>query len=125
MWLLTPLGFFSIVEKPRDRILGSLTIRARVRSDLVSLKREMLPSLGRIRESAETDYRFRASAARGAVAAALAHMAETLSYDNFKSEVADRQGMQRARLYHDVWHVLHTMQGDPAYEGGDQRSGSR
>ena len=116
MWLITPTGFYSIVEKPTDRKNGTLTIRARVRSDLVDLKQTFCPSLGQIRESGDTDYRFRASASRGDVANALAQMIEGLSYSNFKSEVAARQGARRAHLYHDVWDVLHRMQGDPAFE---------
>jgi hypothetical protein len=30
MWLMTPIGFFSIVEKAYDRYDGTLTVRARV-----------------------------------------------------------------------------------------------
>ena len=38
MWLITPIGFFSIVQKSDDKTADSLTIRARVRSDLVALQ---------------------------------------------------------------------------------------
>lgn len=116
MWLITPTGFFSIVEKPINRKTDTLTIRARVRSDLVALKRDYLPSLGRIRERLDTDYRYRATARRSEVGQALARMAAALSYDNFKSEVAGRQGVERAHVYHDVWDVLHGLQDDPAFE---------
>lgn len=116
MWLLTPYGFFSIVEKPKDAERGSLTVRARVRSDLDSLRAAVLPELGAIEESKGTDYRYRAQAPRAAVAAAMARLAETLDYSNFKNAVADRQGAKRAKLYHDVWDVLYRMQGNPAYE---------
>ncbi len=34
MWLITPTGFFSIVCKSGDIKAGTLTIRARVKSDL-------------------------------------------------------------------------------------------
>src|SRR5262249_11648333 len=50
MWLMTPLGFFSIVCKPDDKGRGTLTIRARVKSDLEALRREFLPALGPIVE---------------------------------------------------------------------------
>ena len=116
MWLLTPHGFFSVVEKPDDVARGSLTVRARVRSDLDSLRAAALPELGPIEESKSTDYRFRARAPRVAVAAAMARLAETLDYSNFKNAVAERQGSKRAKLYHDVWEVLYRMQGNPAYE---------
>ncbi len=121
MWLLTPYGFFSVVEKPGDAEGGSLTVRARVRSDLDSLRTVVLPELGPIEESESTDYRYRARAPRAAVAAAMARLAETLDYSNFKNAVADRQGAKRAKLYHDVWDVLYRMQGNPAFEAPGAR----
>jgi hypothetical protein len=38
MWLITPTGFFSIVQKPSDEAADTLTVRARVRQDLVALR---------------------------------------------------------------------------------------
>lgn len=108
MWMITPIGFFSVVQKPGDG--ESLTVRARVKSDLLALKKQFLPELGRIQESAVSDYRFRALAPRLAVARAYAQMVEQIDYDNFKSEVSSRQGRDRARLYHDVWSVLYRLQ---------------
>lgn len=116
MWLITPTGFYSIVEKPADRKTDRLTIRARVRSDLVAMKRLFLPSLGRISDSADTDYRFRATAPRKEVERALMQMVASLNYANVKTEVAMRQGVERAHVYHDVWEILHAMQDEPAFE---------
>ena len=73
MWLMTPIGFFSIVQKPSDRDGDTLTVRARVRSDLEALRDQYLPGLGEIQESRHNDYRFRAVVPRPAVAAAMAH----------------------------------------------------
>lgn len=115
MWLITPTGFYSIVEKPTDRGRGALTVRARVRADLLALRRSYCPSLGRIRESEDTDYRYRATAKRADLARAMARMIDGLSYSNFKSEVAIQQSMHRAHLYHDVWDVLHRLQDDPVF----------
>ena len=42
MWTLTPLGFFSVVRKPGQT---RLTVRARVESDLESLRTRYLPEL--------------------------------------------------------------------------------
>jgi len=125
MWLITPTGFFSIVEKPADRKTDTLTIRARVRSDLVALKRDYLPSLGRIRDNLDTDYRYRATARRSDVGQALVQMVAALSYDNFKSEVAMRQGVERAHVYHDVWDVLHSLQTDLGFEASVARAAPR
>lgn len=116
MWLITPVGFFSIVEKPEDKKRDVLTIRARVRSDLTALKTTFLPALGRISESTDTDYRYRAKAPRAAVSKATAEMIASLHYSNFKSEVAERQGAARAHLYHDVWDALYQLQGNPAFD---------
>jgi len=116
MWLITPTGFFSIVQKQGDISAGTLTVRARVRSDLVALKEEFLPSLGSITASTNTDYRYRATAPKADVAAAMAKIVEALDYDNFKNAVAKLQGQKRAKLYHDVWDVLYAMQGDASYE---------
>lgn len=113
MWLLTPSGFFSIVQKPEDVKRGTLTVRARVRSDLESLKQSCLPGMGDIQESISNDYRFRTIAPRSEVAAAVAAMVEQLDYSNFKNQVEKQQGQPRASLYHDVWDVLYHLQTQP------------
>lgn len=113
MWLITPIGFFSVVRKPTDTKNKTLTVRARVRSDLEALQAQYLPELGPIQESAVNDYRFRAVAPQAAVAAAMARLAETLDYSNFKDAVKQRQGAARAHLYHGVWDVLYRLQQEP------------
>ncbi len=113
MWLITPIGFFSVVRKPTDTKNRTLTVRARVRSDLEALQAQYLPELGPIQESSVNDYRFRAVAPQAAVAAAMARLAETLDYSNFKDAVKQRQGAARANLYHGVWDVLYRLQQEP------------
>ena len=110
MWLLTPFGFFSIVQKPGDAPQGTLTVRARVREDLESLRLRYLPGLGEIRESGSHDYRFRAQAPRSEVSAAMSALVDDLAYSNFKNQVSKEQGPARAHLYHDVWSVLDQLQ---------------
>lgn len=110
MWLITPIGFFSIVQKATDKGKDTLTVRARVRSDLEALRDTYIPSLGEIKESPTNDYRFRAIAPRSDVAAAAASMISGLDYSNFKSEIAKRQGCKREALYHDVWQALYQLQ---------------
>ena len=124
MWLITPIGFFSVVQKPGDKQAGTLTVRSRVRADLAALKQEFLPGLGPIKESHDTDYRFRAVAPRSEVSAAMACMVDRLDYSNFKSEVAKQQGKQRANLYHKVWDVLYQLQTDPAFAEKEQEAES-
>jgi hypothetical protein len=114
MWLITPIGFFSVVRKPTDIKNKTLTVRARVRSDLEALQAQYLAELGPIQESSVNDYRFRAVAPQDAVAAAMARLAETLDYSNFKDAVKQRQGAARANLYHGVWDVLYRLQQEPS-----------
>ena len=113
MWLITPVGFFSVVQKADDIAADTLTVRARVRGDLDALREHYLPSLGQVQESKTNDYRFRALAPRADVAAAMASMVNQLKYSNFKSQVATVQGNARAHLYHGVWDVLHRLQTEP------------
>jgi hypothetical protein len=111
MWLMTPVGFFSVVCKPTDVEFETLTVRARVRSDLEALRAKYLPELGAIQESRVNDYRFRAVAPKDAVAHAVARLVQELGYANFKDEVRRQQGAPRAKLYHEVWANLHRLQG--------------
>ncbi len=110
MWLLTPIGFFSIVQKPDDVTRNTLTVRARVRKDLESLRIRYLPGLGEIRESRSNDYRFRAQAPRSEISAAMTSLVDELSYANFKNQVRKEQGSARESVYHEVWCALHQLQ---------------
>jgi len=115
MWLLTPDGFYSIVQKHGE---SDLCLRARVAADLDRLRERYLPSLTPTTETPGGDYRFRAWASHEAVAEALGTIARELDYDNFKNEVA-RHDHERAHAYHDVWEVLGRLQpGGPS--GSDE-----
>src|SRR5690606_37392968 len=91
MWLLTPYGFFSIVQKPADVAAGTLTVRARVVSDLETLRDTVLPTLSPTVADQGTDYAYRATAPREDVAQALGELVMRATYSNFKNEVAKRQ----------------------------------
>jgi hypothetical protein len=106
MWLFTPLGFFSIVQKPGT---SHLTIRARVKGDLEALRAQFLPELSPTLGQAGTDYPWRATATHEDFAAAAARMAMAIDYSNFKDEVAIKQGKARARSYGSVWNVLYDL----------------
>src|SRR4051794_20973988 len=106
MWILTPDGFYSIVQKRGE---GDLCIRARVGADLDRLREKYLPTLTETTETLAGDYRYRAWATHKAVAEALAAIARDLHYDNFKNEVS-RHDRERAHAYHDVWDVLGRLQ---------------
>jgi hypothetical protein len=103
MWLMAKTGFYSIVQKPREK---RLTIRARVRNDLIALRQNYLPTLSRILELNVSDYRFRAFASRKDFSHAVAKIAMDIDYPNFKEEVHHHQGWERARVYQQVWATL-------------------
>ena len=107
MWLFTPIGFFSIVQKPGD---DDLTIRSRVAGDLEFLRERYLPSLSPIMTTLDGDYAFRATASHRDFAESLASMAASVDYDNFKDEVAKKQGGERAEAYSKVWGVMQRLQ---------------
>ena len=110
MWLVTAFGYFSIVQKNSDKEDGTLTIRARVRSDLELLKQKYLPNLGEIDDSSGADYPYRAKARRVDVAKALAQAILDLKYSNMKSEVFTRYGAERERICSEVWLQLRKFQ---------------
>lgn len=114
MWLITPIGFFSVVQKASDVAADTLTIRSRIHRDLQALQEHYLPGLGEITESKTDDYRYRAVAPRAQVAAAMASLVDEIDYPNFKDRVSKVQGKARAHLYHDVWSVLYRLQVEPA-----------
>ena len=107
MWLLTPRGFFSVVQDHAnaDRLL----VRARAGADLKRL-RELIPGL-ELLHGLGTDYPWRAWVAREDWARALAAMCAEIDYGNFKNAVADRQGGLRASIYGEVWGTLHALEG--------------
>jgi hypothetical protein len=107
MWLMTPRGFYSAVEKRGDREQGMVTIRARVKGDLESLL-ELLPDeTGKpYKERFGTDYPWRIRIPAGQWAHACARMALEIDYANFKDEVARKQGKKRAGVYGRIWGVL-------------------
>jgi hypothetical protein len=110
MWLMTPFGFFSIVCKPGDMERGTLTIRARVKSDLEALRQHYLPSLDAIVDGGGTDYQYRATAPRDAVAEAIGKAVRQIDYSNFKNEVSARQGQHRAHTYGEIWGALYDLE---------------
>lgn len=109
MWLITPEGFFSAVEKPGDRADGMLTVRTRNRADIKALKRYFPDAKPyRVRYS---DYEWRIRVPKDEWAQAVARMALEIDYSNFKNEVTRRQGRERHDIYSRVWSVLLGLEG--------------
>lgn len=99
MWVFTPIGFFSIVKKQGDQ---HLTVRARVAADLDNL-RTLVPELGPTLPTPRLDYPFRATIKAVDLAIGLGELVQAIDYDNFKLEVARRQGHFRAGMYGEMW----------------------
>ena len=112
MWLTTDFGFFSIVKREGEQ---NLTVRARVKQDLLNLKERYLPGLGAIEETEYADYRYRVRVPQDVFAETLKDIALDIDYPNFKNSVAKKQGKGRARAYGEVWQRLYGLQtGDGA-----------
>ena len=111
MWILMPSGgFISAVRKPADEARGTVTIRARVRADLVELRDNFLPGLGTIEAGGGTDYAYRAVATADDFADACAAMAKAVEYRNYKDHVAAVKGKARAGVYGRLWSALLSLQ---------------
>ena len=106
MWTITTRGFYSVVA--HRELPDTMLVRGRVRADLDALG-DLIPGLA-VYEDRGADYRYRAIVSSPAWRAALDVMASEIDYDNFKNAVAERQGHGRARVYGEVWSVLHPLQ---------------
>lgn len=109
MWLITKIGFFSIVQKEGDE---QLCVRSRVREDLEALC-SRLPSAPEIVEDAYTDYRYRTWLSHETFAGLARELAEEIDYPNFKDEIHRNAGRERARVYAGVWEKLFALQAYP------------
>jgi hypothetical protein len=108
MWIMTTIGFFSVVQKEGT---SHLTVRARVGSDLDRLRERYLPGLSATKRTGDpgvraSDYPYRATVSHTDFAAAMSKMVADIGYANFKDEVERKQGHARESAYHDVWSVL-------------------
>lgn len=103
MWLMTTIGFFSVVQKPGTSFL---TVRARARGDLENLRSRYLPELSATISKAGTDYPFRATVSHADFGNAVTKIVQDITYTNFKDEVAVQQGEQRSKRYAKVWAAL-------------------
>lgn len=102
MWIMTTRGFYSAVEKREDRANGTLTIRARRKSDLDRLV-EIIPGAKVGKLWAGTDYPWRLTCFREDWENALQIMGSEIDYTNFKDAVKARLGTAVASVYGGLW----------------------
>lgn len=102
MWLITTRGFYSAVEHTDDP--DRLLVRARCRADLDNLS-DLVPGEPVFLEDA--DYPWRVETTRAVWRAALAALADEVTYPNFKSAVPEP-------VHHDaylrVWGALKSLE---------------
>ena len=103
MWLFTSFGFFSVVRKSGEQ---HLTVRARCSPDLDRLRRQFMPGLSATSTKGGHDYPFRATISQPDFAKGMALLGTSIDYNNFKDEVAEKMGQERADTYQHVWSTL-------------------
>ncbi len=106
MWMVTPLGTFSVRCTPADQRNGTLTIEAKVRTDLEGLVAAVLPSACPIVEVLSKSRGYMIRCGRGEVALALATLAMDLNYDNFVEKFTDQQGSSRTEINEPLWQAI-------------------
>lgn len=100
MWMMTTIGFFSIVEKPK----GVICVRSRVKRDLERF-RDAICCHDPIVKNVMSDYRYRMEMSPRKFEREFYRLAKLITYDNFKNEVK-KSNPRREKLYHKVWATL-------------------
>lgn len=98
MWIFTSNAFVSIVEHRDDP--AKLIIRGRFKGDVDRFLGAPIEI-----ETPDADYRFRATAKRADVEAAIQRAAQAINYDNFKGSMPTRPDW-RHRVAMRVWQVM-------------------
>lgn len=102
MWLFTNTGFVSAVSNGTD-----LMVRARDRESLEAIaesaKTEIIPT-------PDNDYPYRVIVTHEFFAKWVSHMVMTITYKNFKSEVAATRGYDFAQPLMKVWSAMHEVE---------------
>lgn len=101
MWIITPRGFYSVVQKRGE---SRLTVRARCEEDIRNLA-DLLPDCEPF-ASRGTDYEWRLHCTVAEWSKVCALLALEVDYSNFKNEVRRVQGSKREGVYHRVWSAL-------------------
>ena len=102
MWLFTNTGFVSAVSNGKD-----LMVRSRDRESLEAL---MKITNQKISHTPQNDYPYRLVISHEIFAKWVAHMAQGITYKNFKSEVAATRGYEFAHPLMKVWSAMHEVE---------------
>jgi hypothetical protein len=99
MWMMTKIGFYSIVEKD-----NKICIRSRKKQDLRKFS-ELIPGCGPIIKTKLADYRYRIFMSKELFEKEFYRLAQLVTYNNFKNEVK-KTNTRRELLYYRVWMLL-------------------
>lgn len=106
MWLITTLGYFSIVKKrfhPED---PDFQVRARTTEDLEKINK-LMGMNHHIVTTYDSDYPHRILLNAGELAQLFSLLADTIDYRSFKDEIfRDKEQRDRYLTYHEVWYNL-------------------
>lgn len=102
MWLFTNTGFVSAVSNGKD-----LLVRARDRESLEPIAESTQAT---ILTSPKNDYPYRVIVTHEFFAKWVSHMVMTITYKNFKSEVAVTRGYDFAHPLMKVWSAMHEVE---------------
>jgi hypothetical protein len=105
MWIMTPRGFYSAVQKFGDAKDDMITVRARAREDLENLS-DLLPGYEPYREKGYSDYPWRIRIPHQEWNQTVSTLSAEIDYNNFKDEVKHKQGQKRASVYGRIWSIL-------------------
>jgi len=108
MWILTTVGFFSVVQKRGDSFL---TVRARIASDLDHLRKKYMPELSETVTGQGTDYPYRATISHDDFSRGMVKLMRDIRHSNFKNEVSKKMGGKREKAYSKPWHDLQDLEG--------------
>lgn len=102
MWLFTNTGFVSAVSNGTE-----LMVRSRDRESLEPLAEA---AKSEIIATPTSDYPYRTIVSHEIFSIWAAHMANTITYKNFKSEVASTRGYDFAHPLMKVWSAMHEVE---------------
>ena len=116
MWIATKIGFYSIVLRPEKE--GSAEkvfhLRARTGADIdaaISLLEPVLKRPLPLFETPDVDYHWRIILRVGELGPALAALAATVDYPNFKDQIhASPTQADKLNAYSDLWSALYDLQ---------------
>lgn len=106
MWLMTPQGFVSVVEKPSDIGKGTLTVRSRDKQSLEAFAVLAGRTGFKAKFDMATDYPYRTVATEAEVDTALLASRKLIKYSNFKDEAKRVRGGAYVSALSAVWNAM-------------------